>query len=57
MVCRPPPLSGIDELSIMVYVIQDLGIEVEVIDNDIRLLEAFKALDCQKTDISGTCTD
>ncbi len=51
------PFAGVNELSIMMDIIQHLGVQVEVIYHHIRLLEAFEALNRKEPDISWPCAD
>ncbi len=46
-------LPGVDELGVVLYVVKDLGVEVEVVDHHVGALEAALSLHRQEPDVAG----
>jgi len=50
------PFPGVYKLGLMTYIIQDLGIQMEVVHDNIRLLEASETFNGKQPDVTGACT-
>jgi hypothetical protein len=51
------PLAGIDEFGIMADIVEDLGIEVKIINDDLSLLQTAQAFHRKQADVSRACAD
>jgi hypothetical protein len=45
-------LACVNELSLVVDIVEDLGIQMEIIDNDLSFLKAAKSLYSEQADVS-----